>query len=219
MNTPINLSHTPIGSAATGNCSHRGWRAQFACPTGKMGWIASQLMAIQNAKMNQFAIEMLNADPEDRILEIGFGHGKTIRQIAGSTVRGLVAGIDISEVMVSQAARRNRDLINAGLVEISQGSVAAIPYESMRFDKVLAVNNYEFWPEPEHNLEEVCRVLRRDGLLVLCLRMKNPDRRPKRAPGFTDEEIEGIAGLVRWVGFRNLRTKQRGDATCVLANR
>ena len=56
---------------------------------------------------------------------------------------------------------------------------------------------------------EVRRVLVEGGLLVLGLRMKHPTRTSLVAPGFTEEEVATIGGLVRWVGFRDVRIERR----------
>jgi len=179
-------------------------------------------MAVKNARMNRFAVEVLNVQPEDQVLEIGFAHGRTIQLIAEQARKGFVAGIDISGVMVHQAAKRNRDSIKSGHVELSLANVADIPYEYARFDKVLAVNNFQFWPNAEHNLVEVQRVLKEGGKLVLCLRGKEPNSAFQLAPGFTKEEVQEIAGLVRWVGFRDVQLVNRqagSEANCVIARR
>lgn len=219
MNTQINVNQ-PLWQAPrpAPDCP---WRAQFACPTGRLGWLAGHLMAVINAPMNRSAVAMLDVQPDDQVLEIGFGHGRAMQMIAAQAQQGYVAGVDLSGVMVRQAAQRNRAAIKAGRAEVCQGTVANLPYEYARFDKVLAVNNYQFWPNPEFNLVELQRVLRADGLLVLCLRMQEPNKAFQLAPGFTEEEVEEVAGLVRWVGFRQVQMVRRaGDkATCVTARR
>jgi ubiquinone/menaquinone biosynthesis C-methylase UbiE len=195
--------------------------SQFACPTGLPGRLVGRLMAIKNARMNEFAVEMLDIQPDDQALEIGFGHGRTIRTMADRARAGFVAGIDLSAVMVRQAAKHNLDLIVAGRVEICQGSVADLPFECGRFTKALAVNNYQFWPNAELNLVEVHRVMREDGLLVLCMRMHSTDLLAL-APGFTEDEVAEAAGLVRWVGFRDIRIVKRKagrEASCVIARK
>ena len=222
MNTQVNVNHPLIQSPRSTDCRAKGWKAQFACPTGRLGRLAGHLMAIKNAKMNRFAVETLDVQPDDQVLEIDFGHGRAIQAIAKRATIGFVAGVDLSDVMVEQTAKRNSEAIKAGRVELCQGTVADIPYEYARFTKVLAVNNYQFWPNPEHNLAEIQRVMRAGGLLVLCLRMKEPGKAFQLAPGLTEEEVEEIAGLVRWVGFHDVRTVQRRSghlATCVLARR
>jgi len=221
MNTRINVNQPFIQPAPSTNCKAGGWKAQFACPTGKLGWLVGHLMAAKNAEMNAFAVEAMDVRPNDQVLEIGFGHGKTIGMIAERAQMGFVAGVDISDVMVRQAAKRNLDRIVAGRVEVCQGSVANLPYEYGRFTKVLAVNNYQFWPNAELNLVEIQRVMCEGGVLVLCLRMHSPSRLAF-APGFTEDEVADIAGLVRWVGFRDLKIVKRKvgrEASCIVARR
>jgi len=185
-------------------------------------WLADPLIAIKSEPINRFAVQMLNVKPEDQVLEIGCGQGHAVQMIAERTAMGLAAGIDPSSHMVRQAAKRNRELIKSGRVELCQGSVSNIPYEYARFNKVLAVDNYQFWPHAEFNLTEVQRVLEPGGLLVLCLRKKEQRGWLQRSPGFTSDEMIEIAGLVRWVGFHDVRIVQRhahDEAACVTARR
>ncbi len=214
----VQPSHSPCKSEG----KFSGWKAQFACPQGKLGWLVGHLMAVKNAGMNRLAVEMLDVQPEDKVLEIGFGHGHAIQMIAERALNGFIAGIDISDVMVRLAAKRNRRFVESGHVELSQASVANIPYEFARFDKVLAVNNFQFWPNAEHNLTEIQRVLNKNGLLVLCLRMKEPNKSFQLAPGFTEQEVEETMGLIRWVGFRDAQMVKRrvgSEACCLIARK
>jgi ubiquinone/menaquinone biosynthesis C-methylase UbiE len=221
MNTQINLNQPRIQPSSSTGCKASSLTSQFACPTGLLGGVVGRLMAVKNAKMNEFAVEMLDIQPDDQALEIGFGHGRTIRMIAERAKAGFVAGVDLSDVMVRQATRYNLDLIVAGRAELCQGSVADLPYECGRFTKVLVVNNYQFWPDAELNLEEMRRVMREGGLVVICLRMHST-KRLALAPGFTEDEVTDVARLVRWVGFRDIRIVKRKvgrEASCVIARR
>jgi ubiquinone/menaquinone biosynthesis C-methylase UbiE len=221
MNTQINVNQPLIQPSSSTGCKASSLTSQFACPTGLLGGVVGRLMAVKNAKMNEFAVEMLDVQPDDQALEIGFGHGRTIRMIAERAKAGFVAGVDLSDVMVRQATRYNLDLIVAGRAELCQGSVADLPYECERFTKVLAVNNYQFWPDAELNLEEMRRVMREGGLVVICLRMHST-KRLALAPGFTEDEVTDVARLVRWVGFRDIRIVKRKvgrEASCVIARR
>ncbi len=55
-----------------------GLRDQFRQPHGRLGRLAGQVMAAANAGMNRFTVELLDVQPDDRILEIGFGPGDLI---------------------------------------------------------------------------------------------------------------------------------------------
>jgi len=216
-------THTGIERGLTGggrSCGWSGWKAQFARPTGLVGRMVGSLMAFRNSGMNEFAVEMLDLQSEDQTLEIGFGPGVTIGLIAERSPRGHVCGIDISDVMVRQASQRNRELIDAGRVELSLASVSDIPYEYSRFTRVLAVNSFQYWPTPEHNLHEIQRVLRPDGKLVIVMRTDKPGSSP--SPVVTAEQVEEVAGLVRWTGFRDVSISGRKAgyaAACVVGTR
>lgn len=220
MTTQIKFNH-PLLQAPQGN-HERGWLSQFACPNGRLGSLAGRVMAYKNAEMNQFAIDALEIEQDDQILEIGFGPGHGVEMAARRAAGGFVAGVDLSPVMVGQAIRRNLDAIVGGRVELCQGNVANLPYEYGRFTKVLAVNCYQFWPNQELNLAEIQRVMREGALLTLCLRMKEEQGLGRWIPGFTDEQIEEVVGLARWVGFRSVhirRPRSQSAAVCILATR
>src|SRR5687768_17859149 len=97
---------------------------QFHRPRGLGGRAAGWVMATRgsNRERNVWAVQLLDVQPEDRVLELGFGPGVAIRELAKRADRGLVCGLDHSEVMVSQAIRRNRAAVRAGRVELRLGS-------------------------------------------------------------------------------------------------
>lgn len=222
MNTNSIATASLVSTAEIEGCRSSGWKQQFGHPTGVMGWLVGHLMAAKNINMNRLAVEMLNAQPDDRVLEIGCGPGTAVQLLATRVTTGLIAGVDLSEVMIKQATRRNRPLIRQGVVELRQGTVSQLPYEDDRFTKVYAVNSFHHWPTPEADLREIQRVLKEDGVLLLCLRMRLPSSRAFAAPGFSESEVERVLELVRRVGFRQVRTERhqaRREVTCVLANR
>ncbi|MDH3597657.1 MAG: methyltransferase domain-containing protein, partial [Rhodospirillales bacterium] len=143
---------------------------QFGRPRGRVGWLVGHLMALKNDAMNRAALDHLDLQAGDRVLEIGYGPGRTLKQAARRLERGLAAGLDHSEVMARQAARRCRRLIRQGRVEVKCGGVSEIPYADGSFDKAYAVNCFQFWPSPVNDLREVRRVLRPGGRLVLTIR-------------------------------------------------
>lgn len=104
--------------------------SQFAHPRGALGWLAGAVMAVENRQRNAFAISLLDVQPADHVLEIGFGPGVTIQRLAELVPRGSVTGVDSSSVMVGQARRRNAQAIQQGRVAIHHGSAASLPFPS-----------------------------------------------------------------------------------------
>jgi ubiquinone/menaquinone biosynthesis C-methylase UbiE len=140
---------------------------QSRCPSGFLGWFIGQIMSVETAAANDAALTALALEPGDRVLEVGFGHGRTVERAAGMVPEGLVVGIDPSDEMVRMATRRCRRLIEAGRVRLARADSASIPYPDGFFDKAYAVHTIYFWDEPGRHLRELGRVLRDGGRLVL----------------------------------------------------
>ncbi len=190
-------------------------RVPFSGPSGRLaGWV----MSVLNQPMNEVAFQLLQLCPHDAVLEIGFGPGRLIERLARDADVELVAGIDPSPAMLSQARHRNRYWIGRGRVRLLQGSVSRLPFEDCRFTKACAVNSYQFWPDPVEGLREVRRVLRLGGRLVLCLRIKDGGRLLSGL-GFTDDQVEGVRDQVLAAGFREACVERRPGAAAVVARR
>jgi SAM-dependent methyltransferase len=192
-----------------------GRRGSFS---GLGGRLAGWMMSVLNQPMNEIAFELLELCPHDAVLEIGFGPGRLIERLARDGDVELVAGVDPSPAMVSQARRRNRRWIGRGRVRLLQGSVSRLPFEDCCFTKACAVNSYQFWSDPVADLREVRRVLRLGGRLVLCLRTKDGGRLLSGL-GFTDDQVETVRDQVLTAGFREACVERRPGTAAVVARR
>ncbi|HEX3036665.1 MAG TPA: class I SAM-dependent methyltransferase [Thermodesulfobacteriota bacterium] len=149
--------------------------AQFARPTGFWGNIAGFIMAHRpsNLERNEWAISLLNLQPSDRILEIGFGPGVAIQKMSEIVTDGLIWGIDHSEVMFRQASNRNRRAISAGRVRLALTSVSQLPSFDGPFDKILDVNGFQFWDNKIDVLKRLREQLRPGGIIALVHQPRN----------------------------------------------
>lgn len=142
-------------------------------PSGWFGRIvAPRVFNRENKEMEDFGLDLIDPNEDDRILEIGFGNGRLISQIMPNIEKGKVCGIDISDEMVSLASRQNNQWIEDGKLEIMKASVEDIPYPDDYFDKIFTANTIYFWPNPTDNLREVLRVLKSDGTFLCAIRTK-----------------------------------------------
>jgi SAM-dependent methyltransferase len=180
-------------------------RAQFGRPTGLPGRMAGWVMAHRssNRRRNAWAVSLLDVQRDDRVLEIGFGPGVAIRELARLAGDGYVYGLDHSEVMVRQAARRNAEGVRRGRVDVRLGSLERLPAFDLPFDKILAVNVVQFCDEPVDLLRELRRVLRSGGRIAIAFQ--------PRGPGATDElatrtGVE-LAAALRDAGFSEVRVE------------
>jgi len=189
-------------------------RTQFGNPHGFVGQLVGISMLAENKQRIEWALKVLNPQPYDRILEIGFGPGWSIQQLSQKVTCGFVAGLDISEVMLQQASKRNADAIQARQVELRLGSVNAIPYPDASFPKALVINSLHHWPAPETDgLSEVIRVLCPSGSITLVEQPRHLDD-TERMLEFKDN----IYSMLEEVGFGDisLRIKNVKNSPCLI---
>jgi SAM-dependent methyltransferase len=133
-------------------------------------------MALETAAPNRRALELLELNENSRVLEVGFGHGRTLAHAAELAPKGFVAGIDISRAMVDMAQTFNRDRIAKRQIEVRQASSDSIPYPGQSFDRILAVHTLYFWPDPMAHLREIHRVCAVGGRFLLAFGPKEDAR-------------------------------------------
>src|SRR5262245_43268266 len=103
---------------------------RFGRPRGVVGRVAGWVMAHRpsNRQRNGWVVSLLDVQPGERVLAIGFGPGLAIAEPSrrvGET--GHVRGIDHSEEVLRQATRSNAAAIRAGRVTLTPASVDQLP--------------------------------------------------------------------------------------------
>jgi SAM-dependent methyltransferase len=101
------------------------------------------------------------------VLDIGCGGGAALSKLANLLPEAKLHGIDYSPESLAVAARTNRQLIRQGRVFLREASVSHLPYEDGFFDFAVAIESHYFWPDLQHDLREIWRVLRAGGTVVL----------------------------------------------------
>jgi ubiquinone/menaquinone biosynthesis C-methylase UbiE len=132
-------------------------------------------------KFIQVGLDQLGAAPGERILEVGFGTGKSLVRLAQAVGEGgNVEGIDLSPGMLAVAGERLDQARLSGRVKLQVGDGAALPYEDGRFTAVFMSFTLELFDTPEIPvvLAECRRVLRPGGRLGVVAMQMTSDRSP-----------------------------------------
>jgi ubiquinone/menaquinone biosynthesis C-methylase UbiE len=119
-------------------------------------YLTADVIAQRQATLNHLALE-----PGERVLDIGSGPGLLawdMAQIVGG--QGQVAGIDISDSMLTLARRRCEGI---EWVEFMLGDASALPFDDGSFDVAVATQVYEYIDHVEIALAELYRALRPGG--------------------------------------------------------
>ena len=187
-------------------------------PRGAAGRVAAWEMAHRpsNRQRSRWLVSLLGVRPADKILEIGFGPGLAIAELARAGA-GHVYGIDHSDVMLRYASRRNATAIRDGRVTLIRASVDQVPAAlDGPFDAILAVNSLAFWPAPAQRLAELRRRLAPGGRIAIASQ--------PRCPGATADTsrraAREIEDLLTDAGFTHLSAQTlplSPPVACVLA--
>ena len=119
-------------------------------------------------KLRARGLELLDVQEGERVLEIGFGTGCSLVEIArcvGAT--GKAYGIDVTPEMVELAKRRSAREGLTERVELCEGDAREMPYEDRQFDAVYMAATLELFDTPDipRVLTEIKRVLKPAGRL------------------------------------------------------
>jgi ubiquinone/menaquinone biosynthesis C-methylase UbiE len=195
---------------------------QAAHPTGLLGRLLVRLMASETASFNREVVAALAPAPGERILEVGFGHGRTLAETANDASQSTFAGIDVSADALRVAEGRCQELIAQGRVELRVGESAALPWADATFDKAYAVHTLYFWRDPRREVRELARVLKPSGLLVLGFREPS-DAAVSTFPAavYRFRSAQEVEALLASAGFLGAETRVAGgsDLRITLARR
>jgi SAM-dependent methyltransferase len=194
---------------------------QFGRPQGTVGRLVGWVMALRgsNRRRNRWVVSLLDVRPTDRVLEIGFGPGVAVAELARRADRGRVYGIDHSDVMVRQARRRNAAAVRVGRVHLVRASVDDLPaFDGEPLDVVVAVNTVGFWSRPVDRLVRLRGLMRPGGRIALA----SQPRCPGATAGTTVRAGAELRDLLLRAGFAEPRTETLAltpPVACVIATR
>jgi ubiquinone/menaquinone biosynthesis C-methylase UbiE len=97
-----------------------------------------------------------------RVLEVSFGPGYLMEKYAKNYE---VCGIDYNQKMVNKARKRLKGMVSSE--NIIQGNVETLPYHDNDFDTVINTMAFSGYPDGEKALNEMLRVLKSGGSLLL----------------------------------------------------
>ena len=136
-------------------------------PAGQLGRLLIRAMNISHYQLTDWGLRHLSIGKQDTILDVGCGGGGTIHKLAKIAANGRVYGIDYSNESVMVSRMTNQQFIQMGRVEIQQSSVSCLPFSDSLFDLVTAVNTHNYWPDLVTDMQEILRVLKPGGRLVI----------------------------------------------------
>lgn len=177
--------------------------SQLSHPKGENGIATAKSMNVANDNMIRNVINQIDIFDDINILEIGPGNGLHIKYLFEKNPNIKYTGLDISELMVKEATELNSEFANKekAVFELTDGEI--IEKQDDSINAIFTVNTLYFWKNPKEYLQELFRVLKIDGQLILGFIPKSTmEKIPFSKYGFELYENESVQNLLEEIGFK-----------------
>ncbi len=115
----------------------------------------------------RWAVDILDVQSTDVILEIGCGYGPSLPLICEQLTTGRLTAIDRSEKMAAAATNANEELLSTGKAEVLHCDILDNRFPDSSFEKIFLFNINVFWMDPASELAEIRRLLKPSGRFFL----------------------------------------------------
>lgn len=121
-------------------------------------------MAARASRRLAWAVETMAVEPQDRVLEVGCGHGVAVSLVCERLEGGRITAVDRSPKMIEIARERNRE--HAGKVRFLTARIEDAALGDERYERAFAVHVAAL-QQPGPALDHVCSRLAPGGRLGL----------------------------------------------------
>lgn len=117
-------------------------------------------------EVKRFAHSLLQLVPGEKVLDIGCGCGQDLLELQALVgLQGFAAGTDSSRAMIDEAKRRST--LAGQNIHFQVGTADRLEWPDSYFDACYADRVLQHLAEPERALQEMLRVLKTDGRMVV----------------------------------------------------
>lgn len=137
------------------------------------------------------AVASIASRADGRILDVGVGTGLELPMFRPGT---RVIGVDLSEPMLKRAAGRVAEKRLAQVAGLARMDASRLGFPDASFACVVAPYLLTVAPAPEETLDELARVVRPGGEIVLVNHVSSPDGPLSALESFIGERIASLLG-------------------------
>jgi arsenite methyltransferase len=176
---------------------------QLGHPSGVRGRLIGAALNRGNRRFVHTAAQALEVRAGAVVADVGFGGGIGLKFLLAEVGQsGQVHGVEVSETMLSSAARRYRRQLATGQLLLHSASATQLPFGDGALQGVLTVNTVYFMADLDSAAAEFARVIESSGRIVVGL--ADPDvmeKMPFTRTGFRLRPVTEVIDTLRGVGL------------------
>jgi ubiquinone/menaquinone biosynthesis C-methylase UbiE len=138
----------------------------FGNPNGFGGRISTKIINLMNQKPYKTVLENIKLEPDNIILDIGFGNGYLFKKLFEKNIPVKIYGIEISNDMLNDVSIKYRRIIEKGNLKLLLEDISKTSFEKNTFDKIYTISTIYFWKELNKSLSEIKRILKPNGIFL-----------------------------------------------------
>ncbi len=119
-------------------------------------------------EMRNKVVEMADVTSDCFVLEVGCGTGFTTEGIVSKVRDENVVAVDLTPEQLTKAT------LKLPKVNYLLGDAENLPFKDNTFDAAISAGSIEYWPNPQKGIEEMARVTKSGGRVVI-LAPRKPD--------------------------------------------
>lgn len=168
-----------------------------------MGRLVGAALDRGNRKVVAASVDPLTLPPGGAVADIGFGGGVGLALLldrAGPSMK--VHGVEISEEMLSRAARRFREPIAAGRLVLHRASMTDLPFAPASLNGIVTTNTIYFVEDLDRAFAGLAGALKPSGRAVVG--MNDPEgmaKMPVAPYGFRIRSVREVADALGRAGL------------------
>jgi arsenite methyltransferase len=140
-----------------------------------MGWVAAAALNRIHRDVITASVEALDPRPGAAVADIGFGGGLGLELLLAQVgERGVVHGVEITDLTIRRARRQFGDATRTGRLHLHKAEIADLPMTSGSIDGVMTVNTIHHFDDLAAAFRAVARVLAPGGRCVVAF--PDPER-------------------------------------------
>jgi len=193
--------------------------SQYRFPSGFLGRYIGNKMDQLNDPQSDWVVSLLDLQPNDTVLEVGFSTGRVLKKISSIVTKGKLYGLDPSNTMYNVASEKLKGEMQSGQVQLVEGYAEKSMLPDNTFSKIFTVHVVYFWEDLEQVFKEFLRISKSNALVAIYF-VSPIIASNKNFHEYTEDEIKET---MISSGFRTVRAEHKmfgkQNGVCLVAKK